>query len=354
MRSDQGRWPAQQLAEFVALVSSFSDAGSAMRGAVEWAAGTFEAEVAAVVNSPSVEASIGVPTSAVPALLEVAAGARDVLDIEGVASCGAVAVPLGDARSGRFVLARSQPAEFDAHELELLRATAAVLGMTVERLRALANERTLRERSERERVERERVEGNYRKLVERLPAVVYIADVGEHGAWRYVSPQVQTILGFLPSEWIADPDLWMKRLHPEDRERVLADERAVLTGQSTMPPGDYRMVARDGRVIWFMDDAVLEHDEHGNPYWHGVLYDITDRKRAELELKVRAAQQAAVAQLGEQALEGADLADLMNTAVAAAAEILGVEYGSVLELLSDHDSFILRAGVGWPEGARAA
>ena len=112
---------------------------------------------------------------------------------------------------------------------------------------------------------------------------------------------------------------------------------------------DYRMLARNGRVVWIADDAVLEQDDSGRQHWHGVLYDISDRKRAEAELEVRAAQQAAVAQLGQSALEGQELAGLMHEAVATAAAILDVECAHVLELRPAAEGFTERATVGWPE-----
>ena len=62
---------------------------------------------------------------------------------------------------------------------------------------------------------------NYPHLLERVPAIIYIADAGEIGRWHYVSPQIETILGYTPEEWCADPKLWAKRLHPDDRPRVL-------------------------------------------------------------------------------------------------------------------------------------
>ena len=139
-----------------------------------------------------------------------------------------------------------------------------VLVLTLRMLRGLAAERTLRERAERERTEREHAEAAYRRLVERLPAIVYRAEVGEFGAWTYVSPQIESILGFSPEEWCADPTLWEQRLHPEDRERAIADEHAAARGRQ-VGSTDYRMLARNGRVVWFADDAVLEQDDRGPP-----------------------------------------------------------------------------------------
>jgi len=315
-------WSTQQLAEFLALVSSCTDIGDANQNAVERAAEALEAEVGALIRVGVVEASIGFPLDQVPHA-EVAAvveDGRDWIEIPDLGRLNAVSVVLEDDAATHLVIARREDA-FDSEELGLLRAMGRVLTLTLRMLRGLAAERTLRENAERERAEREQAEAAYRRLVERLPAIVYRAEVGETGAWTYVSPQIESILGFSPQEWCADPTLWESRLHPEDRERAIADEDAAVRGDE-VGSIDYRMLARNGRVVWLADDAVLERDEHGEMHWHGVLYDISDRKRAEAELELRAAQQAAVARLGQGALEGQELAGLMQEAVATAAAIL--------------------------------
>jgi diguanylate cyclase (GGDEF)-like protein/PAS domain S-box-containing protein len=342
----------QQLAEFLARVSSFTDPTAAIQSAVEWASDLLGAEVAAVIRDGAVEGSVGLPPELGPeADLLAGVGDEQPLELPGLGLLRAVSVPLEYERPARLVVGRSGRNSFASSELVLLRAMARVLTMTLRMLHGLDNERALRERSELERAEREQTESKYRRLVERLPAIVYIADVGEKGKWQYVSPQIQSILGFSPQEWLADPNLWAERLHPDDRERILNEERAVLAGQRRTPPSDYRMIARDGRVIWFLDDAVLLRPHNALPCWHGALYDISDRKRAEAELKLRAAQQAAVARLGEQALEGTALPELMNRAVVATAETLEVEYGAVLELTPDKESLVIRAAVGLPDEA---
>ena len=61
---------------------------------------------------------------------------------------------------------------------------------------------------------------DFQRLVEQLPVIVYSAELGERGRWRYVSPQVEEILGYKPEEFIRDPGLWASRLHPEDRQRA--------------------------------------------------------------------------------------------------------------------------------------
>jgi diguanylate cyclase (GGDEF)-like protein/PAS domain S-box-containing protein len=184
-----------------------------------------------------------------------------------------------------------------------------------------------------------------RALVELLPAIVYVADTGVDGRWHYISKGAEAILGFSPEEWVSDGGLWARQVHPEDRELVFSREEELAE------PGtadEYRMLHSDGRIVWVRDEAVLLTDEQGRTRWHGVMLDITDRKLAELELERRAAQQAAVARLGERALEGAEVAQLMHHALGEAARILGVEKGAVLERSPEGATLSLRAGLGLP------
>jgi diguanylate cyclase (GGDEF)-like protein/PAS domain S-box-containing protein len=340
-------WSAHQLAEFLALVSSSPDPGSAVQVAIERAAETLEAEIAALVRGDSVQASVGFPAGQAPErqLVTAAAGTGSV-SIPGLGPVQTTSVSLDEERSSWLLLGRVGTDGFQPDEIGLLRGMARVLSMTLRILGSLEKERALREQSERERADRERADARYRTLVEKLPAIVYTAEVGVDGVWRYVSPQIRSILGFSPQEWLADRKLWAERLHPDDRDRVLEEERKAIAGARTTGASDYRMIARDGRVIWFLDDAVMVQQEEGPCYWHGVLYDITDRKLVEAELELRAAQQAAVARLGEQALEGCDLPELMKRAVCAAAELLDVEYAGIYELRSEEEVFTLQASTG--------
>ncbi len=124
----------------------------------------------------------------------------------------------------------------------------------------------------------------YRSLVEQIPAIVYIDVVDESMATTYVSPQIEPLLGISQAEYVDDPDLWVKRLHPEDRDRALA---AYLEGRDRGEPFtfEYRLIAGDGRAVWFRDSAVIVRDSEGHPeFLQGVMLDITERKRAEEEL----------------------------------------------------------------------
>lgn len=130
-----------------------------------------------------------------------------------------------------------------------------------------------------------RSQSKYRTLLEQIPAIVYIwsiADGFEQMAEEYVSPQIEGVLGFHPDEWTGNSRLWMDRLHPDDREEVLDETaRSVDAGEPFML--EYRVVARDGRVVWLHDVAsVLTRNHAGKATrYQGVQLDITARKEAE-------------------------------------------------------------------------
>ncbi|HEX5950684.1 MAG TPA: PAS domain-containing protein [Actinomycetota bacterium] len=141
----------------------------------------------------------------------------------------------------------------------------------------------------REHAAREDAETRYRRLVERIPAVVYTWDPrtrpGSSPA-PYVSPQVEGILGFTAEELRADPQLWVRQIHAEDRARVL--QAATRLGRNGEPLGiEYRHLKEDGTVVWIRDEAVVvERDARGRPSLaHGFMYDITQRHEAEVSAR---------------------------------------------------------------------
>ena len=130
-------------------------------------------------------------------------------------------------------------------------------------------------------------EERYRTLVERGPAMSYIhhqVPGGLSGA-IYVSPQVETVLGYTPEEYTADPEFWKSIVHPDDRERVLADdERTGATGEPF--DLDFRMITKDGRVVWLRESGMLVRTGYdGKQIWQGIMLDISELKRVEGELR---------------------------------------------------------------------
>jgi PAS domain S-box-containing protein len=162
-------------------------------------------------------------------------------------------------------------------------------------------------------------ETRYRTLVEQTPAITYVQEPLESDnpkAVTYVSPQYETILGYPPESQVIDEEHWLRTIHPEDRERVLAEEaRTDETGEPFKV--EYRIIAADGRVVWVRDEATLVRDEEGEPlYWLGVQYDITEQKR-EVQERERIEQELRVARLIQQTLLPKRLPQLPGYHVAA-------------------------------------
>jgi diguanylate cyclase (GGDEF)-like protein/PAS domain S-box-containing protein len=128
-------------------------------------------------------------------------------------------------------------------------------------------------------------ERRYRQLVEQIHAVSYIADWTPDAPFRYISPQIEDLLGFPAGDWIDDPDLWARQLHPEDRDRVLGDERRTH-GEEEVYEGEFRMLAADGSVRWIWERAAIVRDDSGRPAAsQGVLVDVTELKTAKGRLE---------------------------------------------------------------------
>jgi len=157
----------------------------------------------------------------------------------------------------------------------LLAAVGAVIGAAIVRDRA---DRHLRD-----------AELRYQTLVEQIPAITYIDQPDPDSPTRfrpvYLSPQVERILGYHPRELEGNAELWIELLHEEDRERALAADAAHhATGDDL--ENEYRLLARDGRIVWVRDEARMVRGDSGiRSYSHGVLLDITEQKRGELELR---------------------------------------------------------------------
>ena len=140
-----------------------------------------------------------------------------------------------------------------------------------------------RDITERKQVERalQESEARYRLLVETLPAIIYHVDANPPYSPLYISANVLS-LGYSVDEWYTIPDLWVSALHPDDRERVLQETEAAMgTGAET--EYEYRVIAKDGSVIWLHDRGHLVTDSAGKRTWQGVMLDITEHKRAEAE-----------------------------------------------------------------------
>jgi diguanylate cyclase (GGDEF)-like protein/PAS domain S-box-containing protein len=163
----------------------------------------------------------------------------------------------------------------------------------------LVNSRDATERMRAEERLRQ-AENRYRTLVERLPAVTYIQEIGSFDSAMYMSPQIEDLTGYTPEE-CKNLDLRWRMVHPEDRERMQAeDERTGEPGEIFAT--EYRVLHRDGRTVWVRNESVLVEDEmSGSRYWQGFMIDVTERKHAEEALtrsEARLAESQRIAHLG--------------------------------------------------------
>jgi PAS domain S-box-containing protein len=237
------------------------------------------------------------------------------------------AITLVSAESGR---------RYDETDLKLAEELARRAALAVDN--AKLYEEAQREISDRKEAEGrlKEAEARFRTLVEHIPAMTYMEAADKHAqsnAFLYMSPQVEAVLGYSPEEWLADPLLFRKTLHPDDRTRVLAeDARTNRTGEPFQM--EYRQRARDGRVVWVRDESVLVRDhEGGTPYWLGIQFDITDRREAEEALRQSEGRYRTVV---KQAAEGIFIVDidtkLILEANAAYRDLLGYTAQDMLAL----------------------
>lgn len=134
------------------------------------------------------------------------------------------------------------------------------------------------------------VDARYQTLIEQIPAVVFMAFLDKGIGEAYVSPQIEAILGFTQEEWLNDPVRWYQQIHPDDKDRWSV-EAADLFLLGNPLKSLYRVISRDGRVVWFHCEAKMVRNHDGRPWFiHGVGFDITELKVAEEALKKSAEQ----------------------------------------------------------------
>jgi len=129
------------------------------------------------------------------------------------------------------------------------------------------------------------LEAKYRALLEQIPAVVFMANVDRGTSEAYVSPEIEAALGYSREEWLEDPVRWYERIHPNDRQRWSLEAAEMFVSGKPLR-SSYRVIARDGRVIWFHCDARMVRRSDGQPWFiHGVAFDISDLKHTESALQ---------------------------------------------------------------------
>lgn len=124
-------------------------------------------------------------------------------------------------------------------------------------------------------------ETRYQSLLENIPVITYINDISPESRTTYISPQIEKFLGYTQEEFLAAPLLWVKIIHPDDYEWVIAENTRTSETLEKFNI-EYRLLTKKGHVVWVKDEATLIRDENGQPqYWLGVWSDITSLKESE-------------------------------------------------------------------------
>jgi PAS domain S-box-containing protein len=178
----------------------------------------------------------------------------------------------------------------------------------------------------------------FKALVEQIPAVTFMAVLGEGKNEVYVSPHIEAMLGYSQEEWLADPFLWYWRLHPDDRE--LWNEEFARGCRAGGPfRAECRFMARDGHAVWVHGEARVVKDARGRPlFLQGVAFDITEAKRAQEVLlseavrKARSQEELAIARRVQTSIlpRAFDVSGLEIAATMIPADEVGGDYYDVL------------------------
>jgi PAS domain S-box-containing protein len=163
-------------------------------------------------------------------------------------------------------------------------------------------------------------------IVENSPAVCYVRDLSR-GTTLYVNKAVEALVGFDPGAFGADPDLWDARIHPDDQERILTQNRTLAATKRPINR-EYRLVHRTGRVVWVEERAAAIR-ETGQDCMHGVLVDITSLKASQRRTAVADSALARLIDAATRINVERTLAGVLQVVADSARQVIGCHYAAL-------------------------
>ena len=111
------------------------------------------------------------------------------------------------------------------------------------------------------RIRLREAEVKFRTIVEQNQAIFYTQEIDPDdptiSLTTYIAPGNTDLIGYTLEDIEADPTLWRSIVHPDDRERVLSADAESNTSEDERFSMEYRMIAKDGRIVWVQDEARL-------------------------------------------------------------------------------------------------
>jgi PAS domain S-box-containing protein len=215
----------------------------------------------------------------------------------------------------------------------------AISSLSESVLRGRRRERAAREAAERAQTEALDLAQKIRAQRERVgalfagvPGVVWEAwgapdSAGQH--IDFVSPYVETMLGYTTAEWLGTPNFWLSIVHPDDRDRA-AVVAATAFERGEAHTNEFRWVTKDGRAIWVEAHATVMRDAAGRPAgMRGVTFDITSRKDMDRALRQHVEDLTRMQQVSTRLVQASDFSATLQDILEAAIDITGADMGNV-------------------------